>query len=241
MMPKTAMLLAAGRGIRLRPVTDTLPKPLVEVGGRRLLDHAIDRLKLAGVQRVVVNVHYLAEQICRHLAGRVSPEIVISHENATALETGGAIVKALDLLGPDPFYVVNGDSLWLDGKTSALHRLAHMWNPDRHDAILLLQRTATAVGYDESHGDFSLDQLGQPAWRREQEVVPYLYAGVQLIAPRLFQGLAAEPFSVLKIWREVLAAGRLGALVHDGEWYHISTPEGLALVRERLETRRVER
>ena len=235
------MVLAAGRGARLRPITDTLPKPMVEVGGRTLLDHAIDRLELAGVERVVVNVHHLAEQIVEHLAHRNHPEIVISPEKE-ALETGGAIVKALELLGPDPFYIVNGDSLWLDGgRRGALARLAECWATGNRDVILLFQRTATAVGYDDGHGDFALDQLGQVAWRHEHEIVPYLYAGVQLVTPALFRGLPPERFSVRRIWDKAMEAGRLGAIVHDGEWYHVSTPPGLELVRERFGTRRVER
>ncbi len=239
--PRVALVLAAGRGERLRPVTDTLPKPLVEIGGRTLLDHAIDRMADAGVETVVVNVHYLPRQIVDHLAARRTPKIVISHEAEGALETGGAIVHALPLLGDAPFYVANGDSLWLDGKTSALRRLAAAWDPARVDGILLLQRTVTAIGYDESLGDFSLDQIGNPRFRQAGEVVPYLYAGVQLISPTMFKDEPAEAFSVLRVWRRMLAAGRLGAIVHDGLWYHISTPEGLALVKERLESTRVER
>jgi MurNAc alpha-1-phosphate uridylyltransferase len=239
--PLTGMVLAAGRGERLRPITDSLPKPMVPIGGRTLLDHAIDRLEEAGVLTVVVNVHHLAQTIADHLARRSSPRIVISAETGEALETGGAIVKALPLLGADPFFVVNGDSLWLNGKIAALDRLANAWDPERHDGLLLLQRTVTAVGYEGEAGDFALDQLGNPRWRREGEVVPYLYSGVQLVSPHCFDGLAADRFSVRRVWDRALSAGRLGAIVHDGEWYHVSTPDGLALVRDRLETRRIER
>jgi MurNAc alpha-1-phosphate uridylyltransferase len=239
--PKVGMVLAAGRGERLRPITDTLPKPLVEIGGRTLLDHAIDRLEAAGVETVVVNVHHLAHRIAAHLARRETPRIVISEERQAALETGGAIVHALPLLGLDPFYAVNGDSLWLNGKVDALVRLARAWDDQRTDAVLLLQRTVTAVGYERQRGDFALDQLGKPRWCGETEVAPYLYAGVQLLSPRLFEGMTADPFSVRRIWNRALEAGRLAAVVHDGEWYHVSTPDGLAQVRQRLERRRIER
>jgi len=239
--PRVGMVLAAGRGERLRPITDTLPKPLVEIAGRPLLDHAIDRLAAAGVETVVVNTHYLAAQIAGHLAARPSPRIIISEETEEALETGGAIVHALKLLGGEPFYVVNGDSFWLDGKVQALQRLASAWDPTRRDAVLLLQRSVTAVGYDGQYGDFALDQMGAPRWRGETEVVPYLYAGVQLLSPKPFRGMAAERFSVRRIWDGAIAAGRIGAIVHDGEWYHVSTPAGLDLVRQRLEHRRIER
>ena len=237
--PRIGMVLAAGRGERLRPITDTLPKPLVRIAGRALLDHAIDRLEAAGVERVVVNVHYLGEIIAEHLAARRSPEIVISRE-AAALETGGGVKHALPLLGGEPFYVVNGDSLWLDSKVSALIRLADAWDPATTDAMLLLQRTATAVGY-EGPGDYMLDQLGRPRRRHDREVAPYLFAGVQLLAPALFQDMPEGPFSLNRIYDKAERASRLGAFVHDGEWYHVSTPDGLKLVERRLHSRRVER
>ena len=239
--PHAAIVLSAGRGERLRPITDTLPKPLVPVAGRALLDHAIDRLEAAGIATVVVNTHHLAGQISAHLAARPGPRILISHEAEQALETGGGIARALPLLGDEPFFAVNSDSLWLDGKVPALTRLARAWDDARHDALLLLQRTATAVGYDSQTGDFLLDQLGVPRWRRQGEVAPYLYAGVQLLSPRLFRDVRPEPFSVRALWRRAIEDGRLDAIVHDGEWYHVSTPAGLALVRNRLDTHRTER
>jgi MurNAc alpha-1-phosphate uridylyltransferase len=232
--PRTAMVLAAGRGERLRPITDKLPKPLVPVAGRSLLDHAIDRLAAEGVERVVVNTHYLGDLIIEHLRHRPSPEIVISPE-AASLETGGGVKQALPLLGPDPFYVVNGDSLWRDGPTSALGRLADAFDPAENDAMLLLQRTATAVGYDEGLGDFTLDPLGRPRWREAGAVAPYLYAGIQIVSPRLFDDSPEGRFSILVLYRRALAAGRLGAIVHDGEWYHVSTPAGLDRVEQRFQ------
>lgn len=236
---KTAMVLAAGRGERLRPITDRIPKPLVQLGGRSLLDHAIDRLETAGVTRVVVNVHYLAEQIIEQLGRRRHPEIAISHEPA-ALETGGGVAHALPLLGDQPFFAVNADSYWLDGTVSALGRLAAAFDPETTDAVLLLQRTVSAVGYDHEEGDFMLDPLGVPTRRAESEIAPYLFAGIQLLSPTLFRDAPAGPFSLNRIYDAALAAGRLRAVVHDGEWYHVSTPEGLALVEARLELRRTE-
>ena len=238
--PKIGMVLAAGRGERLRPITDTLPKPLVRIAGRALLDHAIDRLEAVGVERVVVNVHYLGDVIAEHLKVRASPEIVVVRE-AAALETGGGVKHALNYLGDAPFYVVNGDSLWLDGKVAALTRLADAWDPTMVDAMLLLQRTASAVGYEDGLGDYTLDQLGRPRRRHPGEVAPYLFAGVQLLSPALFHDMPEGVFSLNRIYDKAEATGRLWALVHDGEWYHVSTPGGMKLVEERLRSRRIER
>jgi MurNAc alpha-1-phosphate uridylyltransferase len=237
---KTAMVLAAGRGERLRPITDRIPKPLVELGDRSLLDHAIDRLEAAGVTRVVVNVHYLADQIIARMQRRSSPEIVISNETE-ALETGGGIVNALPLLGPEPFFAINADSYWLDGTASALGRMAAAFDPETTDAMLLLQRTVTAVGYDREAGDFLMDPLGLPRRRKESEIAPYLFAGIQLLSPSLFANPPEGPFSLNRIYDAALDAGRLRAILHDGEWYHISTPDGLERVKAPLERRRTER
>ena len=236
--PKTAMILAAGRGTRMRPISDTVPKPLLEVEGRTLLDHAIDRLALAGVERVVVNAHYKAEMIAAHLAGRRQPTVEISPEEEP-LETGGGVAHALPLLG-DSFFVVNGDVLWLDAKDYALSRLAGAFDPARMDGVLLLQRTVTAVGYD-GRGDYFLDRLGNPRRRREREVAPYLFTGIQLLHRRAFDGIAERRFSLNLVYDKADQAGRLHAIVHDGEWYHIGTPEGLAATRARLPSHRIER
>jgi len=237
-VPESGMVLAAGLGTRLRPITDRLPKPLVPVGGRTLLDHAIDRLGDAGVKRVVVNVHYKAEMIAHHLEGRTAPAIALSREDEL-LETGGGILKALPLLG-DHFFVVNSDVFWLDGKVSALQRLARAWDGERLDALLLLQRTATALGY-EGAGDFMIDPLGRIRRRREREVAAHLFAGVQILHRRLFDGAKPGKFSLNPLWDRAIAAGRLAAIVHDGEWYHIGTPDGLGATEERLASHRIER
>jgi N-acetyl-alpha-D-muramate 1-phosphate uridylyltransferase len=235
--PRSAMVLAAGLGTRLRPITDTIPKPLVEIDGRSLLDHALDRLALAGVERVVVNVHYKAAMIADHLTSRDHPQIELSEE-AELLDTGGGVARALPLLG-EAFFVVNGDVFWLDSEDPALLRLAAAFDPGAMDAVLLLQRTATAIGYEGS-GDYFLEPPDTPRRRRQCQVAPYLFAGIQLLHRRLFDGAPGRVFSLVRLFDRAEAAGRLAAIVHDGEWYHVGTPEGLALTRERLSSRRTE-
>lgn len=232
------MVLAAGLGTRLRPLTERLPKPLVEVAGRTLLDHAIDRLVLAGVEQVVVNAHYRAAMISAHLARRDHPRITISEE-AELLDTGGGVRNALPLLG-DTFFVVNSDVLWLDGRDHALLRLARAFDPEHRDGVLLLQRTVTAIGYDGT-GDYFLDTLGRPQRRREREIAPYLFGGIQILHRRMFEGAGERVFSLVALYDRAEAAGRLGGIVHDGEWYHVGTQEGLAATRERLSSHRIER
>lgn len=238
-LPTTAMVLAAGLGTRMRPITDTVPKPLVKVRGRALLDYAIDRLEAAGVEAVVVNAHYKAEQIAEHLAKRSSPRLTLSTED-DLLETGGGVLKALPYLG-DWFFVVNSDVVWLDGKVPALERLARAWS-DEGDAVLLLQRTTTAIGY-EGLGDYFLDKLGVPRRRGEREIAPYIFAGVQILHRRLFAAAASLPakFSLSRLYDQAQEAGRLRGIVHDGEWYHIGTPDGLAAAEEQLSIHRIER
>ena len=236
--PQSAMVLAAGFGTRMRPVTERVPKPLVPVCGRALIDHVLDRLVAAGVSRVVVNVHYKAEMVEAHVAARRDLEIRLSHEDAL-LDTGGGIAKALPLLD-ETFYVVNSDVIWLDGKLSALTRLARAFDPARHDARLLLQRTARAVGYD-GPGDFMLDGAGSIRRREEREVTPYLFGGIQILHRRIFENAPAGAFSMNPLWDRAIAAGRIAGIVHDGEWFHVGTPAGLALTEARLNTHRVER
>jgi MurNAc alpha-1-phosphate uridylyltransferase len=237
-LPRSAMVLAAGLGTRLRPVTETIPKPLIEINGRTLLDHAIDRLALVGVERVVVNLHHKAEMVAAQLSRRDAPHIEISEE-PELLDTGGGIKQALRLLG-DAFFVVNSDVFWLDGKDHALLRLARGFDADHMDANLLLQRTVTAVGYEGS-GDYFLDASEKPHRRGEHEVAPHLFAGIQLLHRRLFDDIPDRIFSLVRLFDRAEQAGRLRAIVHDGEWYHIGTPEGLAATRERLSSHRIER
>jgi MurNAc alpha-1-phosphate uridylyltransferase len=232
------MVLAAGLGTRMRPISDAIPKPLVEIGGRTLLDHAIDRLELVGVERVVVNLHYKADMVAAALAGRTRPRIELSRE-PELLETGGGVARALPRLG-EWFFVVNSDVLWLDSRDYALARLAAAFDPERMDVVQLLQRTVTAVGYEGS-GDYFLDPSGTPRRRGEREVAPFLFSGVQLLHRRAFDGIAEPHFSLNRIYDRGERTGRLHAIVHDGEWYHIGTPEGLAATRARLASHRVER
>lgn len=235
--PKSAMVLAAGLGTRMRPLSETVAKPLLEVGGRTLIDHAIDRLALVGVERIVVNVHYKAEQITTHLARRRSPRIEISHEEAL-LETGGGVARALDRLD-ERFFVVNGDVVWLDGVDLALTRLARAFADDRMDAVLLFHRTAAAVGYEGS-GDYFLDPVGTPRRRTEREIAPFIFTGIQLLHRRLFTGIDAQKFSLKRLYDRAEDSGRLHAIAHDGEWYHVGTPQGLAATRVHLASHRFE-
>ncbi len=237
-IPKSAMVLAAGLGTRMRPITDTMPKPLVEIGGRTLLDHALDRLALVGVERVVVNVHYKAEMMTAQLARRARPRVEISREEEL-LETGGGVKQALPLLG-ESFFVVNSDVFWLDARDNALARLAAAFDAARMDAVLLLQRTASAVGYEGS-GDYFLDPLGVPRRRGEREIAPFLFSGLQLLHRRAFEGIGERRFSLNRIYDRAEQAARLHAIVHDGEWYHVGSPEGLATTRARLSSHRIER
>lgn len=235
---KTGMVLCAGLGTRLRPITESMPKPLVTVKGRTLLDRALDHLEAVGVERVVVNAHYKAEMIERHLAARSRPAVTLSVETEL-LDTGGGIAKALPYLD-EPFFVVNVDVVWTDGRMPALARLARAWDPRRLDALLLLQETVTAIGYD-GQGDFLLDPLGALRRRPEREVSPFLYAGVQLLSRRLVEGEPIAKFSANRLWDKAIATGRIAGLVHDGEWHDVGTPAGLAATEARLADRRAPR
>jgi MurNAc alpha-1-phosphate uridylyltransferase len=236
-VPKSAMVLAAGLGTRLRPVTDRLPKPLVEIAGGTLLDHALDRLTAAGVERAVVNLHYKGDMIAARLADRDRPRIELSREE-TLLETGGGVKRALPLLD-DYFYVVNSDILWLDGFVPALDRLARAFAAQQMDAVLLLERTVRAVGY-EGIGDYFLDPLGRPRRRGEREVAPYIFAGIQILHRRLFAGTDDSVFSLKRLYDRAEDASRLGAIVHDGEWFHVGTPDGLEATEARFVELRAE-
>lgn len=232
--PNRAMVLAAGLGTRLRPVTANKPKPLVEVGGRSLIDRALDRLEDDGIETAVVNLHYLGDMIEAHLKSRPRPRIVFSRE-ATLLDTGGGIAAALPLLGDAPFLAVNSDVFWLNGPTSALGRLCAVWDDATMDGLLMLNSTVAAFGY-EGVGDFVIDSFGRLARRPEQEVSPYLFTGVQILHPRLFADVPAGAFSLNLLWNRAIEAGRLYGMVHDGEWFHVGTPDGLAEAERYLAT-----
>jgi MurNAc alpha-1-phosphate uridylyltransferase len=219
------MVLAAGLGLRMRPLTQDTAKPLLPLAGRSLLDHALDRLEEAGVRDAVVNAHWHADKVAAAVAGRRSPRIHLQRED-DLLETGGGVARALPHLGPGPFAVANGDSMWLDGPTPALRRLSAAFDPGRMDGLLLLVRTAQVEG-EVGGGDFLLDPLGRLRRPREHEVAPYIFAGVQILAPAAFAGAPAGRFSLNRVYDRAVAAGRLFALVHDGVWFHLSTPPDL--------------
>jgi MurNAc alpha-1-phosphate uridylyltransferase len=226
------MVMAAGYGTRLRPLTDTVPKAMVKVLGRPMIDVVLDRLVTAGVERAVINLHHLGEVIRDHLKSRKDIEIVYSEEQEI-LETGGGTKKALPLLGPDPFFVVNAKIIWLNGREDALHRLAKAWDPARMDSLLLLHPTVTAIGYD-GPGDFMMDQEGRLQRRPEWEVAPFLYSGVNITHPRLFEASPDGAYSVNILWNRAIEQGRLFGIRHDGEWYHVSTPQHLREVEREL-------
>jgi len=220
-----AMVLAAGIGHRMRPLTDSRPKALVEVAGRSLIDRALDRLEDAGVKTCVVNLHHLAAMLRRHLTARKSPAIVFSPED-TLLETGGGVKHALPLLGEAPFYAVNCDALWLDGPVSTLKLMARLWDPQRMDALLLVQPTVSAVGYD-GVGDYFMEPDGMLRRRIEERVAPFVFAGVQILSPTLFAGAPEGPFSLRDLYDKAQEAGRLFGLRHDGMWFHVGTPDAV--------------
>jgi N-acetyl-alpha-D-muramate 1-phosphate uridylyltransferase len=228
--PTHAMVLAAGLGLRMRPLTLTTPKPLLSLAGRTVLDRALDHLTGVGVTHIVVNAHWLAERIVGHLAGRAGISVVTEPD---LLETGGGVANALPLLGDQPFFVVNGDVFWTDGAIPALDRLAGAWDDARLDGVLLMQRTATAVGY-EGAGDFFLDPAGVPRRRRDREVAPLLFGGIQLLHPRLFADAPRGAFSLNRLYDRALDQGRLAGIVHDGRWYHLGSPDILPAIETLL-------
>ena len=225
---RTAIVLAAGFGERMRPLTLRMPKPLVPLAGRPLLDHVLDRLAAAGVTTAVVNVHYLPEQLEAHLASRNGkpPETLVSDERGVLLDTGGGAKKALPLLGRGPFFIHNADSVWSEGATPALTRMLRKWNPATMDCLLLLAPTATSIGY-AAKGDFSMAPDGRLA-RRGNEVVPFAFAGVSLCDERLFKDAPEGRFSLNLLWDRALAKGKLYGVRLDGRWMHVGTPDALA-------------
>ena len=226
-MPRTAMVLAAGLGERMRPLTERLPKPLVAVAGKPLLDHVLDRLSAQGVERVVVNVHYLANLIERHVASRQAPQIMISDERAKLLNTGGGVVKALPKLGAEPFFHVNSDTIWIDGVRPNLQRLAEAFDPDSMDALLLLAASNDSVGYS-GRGDFLMATDGRLTKRLEPEIAPFVYAGAALLRPELFRDAPDGAFPLTVLFDRAAEAGRLHGLRLEGVWMHVGTPGAIA-------------
>lgn len=225
--PTRAMVLAAGLGTRMRPLTDRMPKPMVPVAGKPLLDHVLDKLAEAGVREAVVNVHYLPDQIIAHVAGRTAPRITISDERDLVLGTGGGVVKALPHLGDTPFFHLNADTLWIDGAQPNLSRLAAAFDPARMDILLLMAPTAGSIGYSGG-GDYAMLPDGTLRRRREHEVVPFVYAGVAILSPAIFADAPAGAFSLTKLFDRANAQGRLHGLRLDGLWMHVGTPDAVA-------------
>ena len=219
----TAMVLAAGMGKRMRPLTATTPKPLVRVAGKPLIDHALDRMADAGIARAVVNVHYLADALEAHVKERAAPTVVISDEREQLLETGGGMVKAADLL-PDTFFSCNSDNIWLDGPVNAFTELSDQWDDDRMDALLLMVPHKGAFNY-RGKGDFHLDSHGRVSRRRSGRIAPYIYSGIQLLSKRLLRDAPEGPFSTNVLWTRAMEEGRLFGHAFTGSWFEVGTPD----------------
>jgi N-acetyl-alpha-D-muramate 1-phosphate uridylyltransferase len=226
LLPAKAMVFAAGLGARMRPLTDRVPKPLITVAGKPLIDHILDRLAFAGVETAVVNVHHLAGQIEAHLATRKAPRIVISNEREKLLDQGGGIAKALPLLGPEPFFVANTDALWIEGPADNLLRLAAAWDPERMDILLLVAAAVTSVGID-SPGDFHMSPDGRLTQRGEHEIAAFIYTGVGIVKPILFETEIRDVFPLAPFFFAAARAGRLFGQRLDGLWLHVGTPEAI--------------
>jgi len=233
MKPNRAIVLAAGLGTRMRPYNGHVPKPLVEIGGKSLIDYSLDRLADAGVERAVVNVHHLADAVERHLASRRRPHIVISDERAELLGTGGGIAKALPQLGDTPFFLVNSDTVWLDGVKPNFVRLAEAFDPAAMDALLLLAPTTESIGYS-GRGDFAMLPDGRLRRRAESEVVPFVYAGAAILSPALFADAPAGAFPLTSLFDRAGGKDRLFGLRLEGVWMHVGTPEAVAAAEAAL-------
>ena len=228
-VPETAMVMAAGLGKRMRPLTATRPKPLVEVAGKPLIDHVFDRLRSAGIKRAVVNVHYFADAMEAHLKARVKDiEVLVSDERKQLMETGGGLVQARELLGDKPFLCVNSDNLWIDGPIDAICQLAAQWDDARMDALLLMIPLARANSHG-GQGDFRLDAHGKIIERRKPgRLAPFVFTGVQILSPRLIADWPEGPFSTNLFWQRAIEAGRAWGVVHQGLWFDVGTPKAIA-------------
>ena len=221
----TAMVLAAGMGKRMRPLTATQPKPMVRVAGKPLLDHTLDRLAEAGIAKAVVNVHYLAEHIEAHVKDRSTPAVTISDEREQLLETGGGMVKAAGLL-PDPFFSLNSDNIWLDGPRNAFADLSAVWDADRMDALLLLVPHKGAHNF-RGKGDFHMDSAGRLQRRKSGRIAPFIFTGIQLVAKRLMRDAPEGAFSTNTLWTRAIEEGRLFGVPFTGQWFEVGTPEAI--------------
>jgi len=233
--PEVGIVLAAGLGSRMRPLTDQVPKPLVRLKGRALIDHVLDRLATAGVARAVVNVHYMADAIEVHLRQRKSPQVVISDERGLLLDTGGGVVHALPLLGRGPFLIHNSDSVWIEGVGSNLERLFAAWDGGAMDSLMLLASAATSLGY-EGAGDFSMGTDGRLMRRGERQMAPFVFTGVSIAHPRMFAGAPQGAFSLNRLWDDAIDKGRLFGIRLEGLWMHVGTPEALTEAERWIES-----
>ncbi|WP_417617727.1 nucleotidyltransferase family protein [Parasphingorhabdus sp.] len=225
---KTAMIMAAGLGKRMRPLTENRPKPLVEVAGKAMIDHCIEKLVEAGIGKAVVNVHYLADMMEAHLAALPYPiAIRVSDEREQLLETGGGLVQAEPLIAEDVFFCINSDNLWTDGPTNSLQKLAEAWDEDRMDALLLLAPRITAHNY-QGKGDFHLDEDKRISRKRPDQPAPLIYSGIQLLSKRLLRDAPAGPFSTNILWERAIGEGRLFGAIHQGEWFEVGSPQAIA-------------
>ena len=224
--PRRAMVLAAGLGLRMRPLTEDKPKPLVLMAGKPLIDHALDRLASVGIEEAIVNVHYRADQLEAHLAKRRSPRIVISDERGELLDTGGGVARALPKLGDEPFLICNSDSISSGGTKDSLFRLFDMWDGERMDSLMLLASASGSLGYDGA-GDFAMSPDGHLRRRSEREVTPFVFTGFSIAHPRMFAGCPEGRFSLNLLWDKAIDAGRLFGLRQDGIWMHIGSPDAL--------------
>jgi MurNAc alpha-1-phosphate uridylyltransferase len=234
-VPRTAMIMAAGLGKRMRPLTATRPKPLIEVGGKTLLDHVLERLRTAGVRKVVVNVHYLADALEAHLASRDHGlEVVISDERDLLMETGGGLVRAAPLIDTDPFLALNSDNLWIDGPADTLRLLASQWDDARMDALLLLVPQARALNHS-GLGDFHMDSTGRLRRRERSHVAPFVFTGIQIASKRLLRDAPEGPFSTNILWDRAIEEGRCFGAVHQGLWFDVGTPQSIQLTEAAIE------
>ncbi|MCP1471095.1 MurNAc alpha-1-phosphate uridylyltransferase [Sphingobium sp. OAS761] len=233
-MIRTAMLMAAGLGKRMRPLTATRPKPLVKVAGKPLMDHALDRLEAGGIEQVVVNVHYLADTIEAHLrARRGTLKFSVSDERSKLLETGGGLMRARHLLGDTPFLCANSDNLWIDGPQDTIGQMQRIWDPERMDALLLVVPLARAHCHS-GPGDFHMDARGRLARRKTAHVAPFVFTGVQIMAPSLLVDPPGEVFSTNILWNRAMEAGRLYGVSHQGLWFDVGTPGAIPVVEAML-------
>jgi MurNAc alpha-1-phosphate uridylyltransferase len=234
-VPRTAMIMAAGLGKRMRPLTATRPKPLIEVNGKALLDHVLEKLRVAGVRKVVVNVHYLADALEAHLSSReYGLEVAISDERKQLMETGGGLIKALPLIDDDPFLALNSDNLWIDGPADTIKLLASQWDDAKMDALLLLVPQARALN-NKGMGDFHMDRAGRIRRRERSHVAPFVFTGIQIASKRLLRDSPDGPFSTNLLWDRAIEEGRAFGAVHQGLWFDVGTPQSIPITEAALE------